>query len=254
MSLTFFDSAYPLASPLPVDGVCFYIGGDTPHEWTAAEVAAQPARYRLPIFVRSDPGSANATADVTAAVTRLHQLNAPAGTLVAWDTETADDPLYINAVYRSLTGAGWKLIVYGTQSIVTKEENPDGLYWGADWTGSAHLHLGDVMTQYVSFSGYDESEAENGLPFWDTKNTTAKPSWQEALMESLPTLTTGSGGAFVKTVQGLLNARGYQVAIDGEFGDATTAAVKKAQTAYHLTGDGVVGPETWPVLITGSHA
>jgi peptidoglycan hydrolase-like protein with peptidoglycan-binding domain len=73
-------------------------------------------------------------------------------------------------------------------------------------------------------------------------------------MASLPMLTIGSGGTFVKTVQGLLNARGYIIPIDGTFGPDTMAAVKKAQTAYHLTDDGVVGPETWPVLITGSHA
>ena len=254
MTLTFFDAAYPLSNPLAVDGVAFYIGGDCVHRWTLAEITAQPARYRLPIFVRSDPGNASTTADVTAAVSYLHQLSAPSGTLVAWDTETADDPAYINAVYRSLVGAGYKLIVYGTQSIVTKEDNPDGLYWGADWTGSSHLHSGDVMTQYVSFASYDESTAELGLPFWDTEVDTNPATWQEKIMESLPVLSTGSGGVLVKTIQGLCGARGYQVAIDGEFGNGTENAVKSVQAAWHLTVDGIVGPTTWPVLITGSVA
>jgi hypothetical protein len=248
MALTFFDSAWPLANPLPVDGVCFYIGGDTPHVWTKPEIEAQPARYRLPVFVRSNPGGANATGDVTAAVTYLHQLEAPDGCLVAWDTEVADDPAYINAVYRSLAAAGYKLIVYGTQSIVTQENNPDGLYWGADWTGTPYLRSGDAMTQYVSFASYDESEAESGLPFWDTHSM---PSWQEQLMESLPTLAVGATGALVKTIQALCCARGRTVAINGDFDTETKGAVQFAQSAAHLVTDGVVGPETWPALITG---
>jgi hypothetical protein len=253
MSLTFFDSAYPLSSPLPVDGVCFYIGGDAVHIWTAEEIEAQPARYRLPVFVRSNPGSANASNDVVAAASALHSISAPAGCLVAWDTETADDPLYINAVYRALKAAGYTLIVYGSQSVVTSEGNPDGLYWGADWTGSPHLHSGDVMTQYVSFNAYDESVAIDGLPFWDTKPGT-EPAWQEAMMQSLPTLTSGAGGTLVRSIQGLCGSRGFPVTIDGEFGPATEAAVKAAQKTADITQDGIVGPATWRALITGSSA
>lgn len=260
MALTFFDSAYPLTNPLPVDGVCFYIGGNTVHRWTKAEINAQPARYRLPIYVRSNPANASATADVTEAVTYLHAIGAPRGCLVAWDTEMADDPGYINAVYRALSGAGYKLIVYGSQSVVTREGNPDGLYWGADWTGSRHLHSGDVMTQYVSFASYDESEAESGLPFWDTRPGSPKPvpspvpmpGWQEALMQSLPTLAPGASGILVKTIQGLCCARGYVIPIDGDFGTETESAVISIQLAAHLVNDGIVGPKTWPVLITGT--
>ena len=54
-TLRFYDAAYPPAKPPAADGVCIYIGGDTPHVWTLAEIEAQPARYRLPIFVRSNP-------------------------------------------------------------------------------------------------------------------------------------------------------------------------------------------------------
>jgi peptidoglycan hydrolase-like protein with peptidoglycan-binding domain len=258
MALTFFDSAWPLATPLPVDGVAFYIGGNTPHVWTKAEIEAQPARYRLPVFVRSDPSNASATADVAAAVTYLHQLGAPAGCLVAWDLETADDPGYISAVYRNLAGAGYKLIVYASQSVITQEGNPDGLYWGADWTGSPHLHAPDVMTQYVSFASYDESEAQGNLPFWDTHHASPKPApsptlaWQEALMKALPTLMTGATGDYVKTVQGLCCARGYVIPIDGDFGTETESAVMSVQINAHLVKDGVVGPATWPVLIAGA--
>jgi Putative peptidoglycan binding domain len=254
-TLTFYDAAYPPDSPPVTDGVCFYIGGNTPHVWTVENIAAQKARYRLPIFVRSDPTSASATVDVVAAVTQLHVIGAPRGCLVAWDTETADNPLYISGVYRNLTAAGYTLIVYGSQSIVAENQNPNGLYWGADWTGSPHLHGGDAMTQYVSFTAYDESDAKVGLPFWDTKAVipspiSSIPAWQEQLMESLPVVEQGATGDLVRTIQGLCCARGHTTAIDGSFGAQTTIAVRDAQSGK-VTVDGIVGSETWPVLITG---
>lgn len=167
-NLIFYDSAFPPASPPKADGVAFYIGGDTPHVWTEAEIAATNTRFRLPVYVRSNPPGPGAIPDVAAAVARLALLKAPRGTLVAWDMEMAADASYIKAVYGALNTAGYKLIVYGSQSTVLGNDNPDGLYWGAAWTGVVHIAGGDVMTQYVSFSGYDESEATSALPFWDT--------------------------------------------------------------------------------------
>lgn len=264
MTLTFYDAAYPPSSPPVTDGVAFYIGGDTFHVWTKSEINAQRARYRLPIFVRSNPTAANMTADVVEAVTKLHAIGAPAGCLVAWDTETAVDPAYILGVYRGMQTTGYKLIVYGSQSIVGKNKNPDGLYWGADWTNRIHLDSGDAMTQWTSFNAYDESTAESTLPFWDTKSTptpapiptpvpSPEPTWQVSLMQSLPVVsqTAASTGGIVRTVQGLCCARGYTIAIDGSFGPDTTTAIKEIQSTAKINDDGVVGPETWPVLITG---
>ena len=44
MTLAFVDSAFPLTSYPKADGIAFYIGGNTPHVWTAKEVAATPYR------------------------------------------------------------------------------------------------------------------------------------------------------------------------------------------------------------------
>lgn len=258
-TLIFYDAAYPPSQPPETDGVCFYIGGDTPHVWTEAEVNAQPAYLRLPVFVRSNPASASATEDVVAAVSRLHALGVPEGSLVTWDLETAVDPAYILAVYHSLTAAGYKLIVYGSQSVVAGNRNPAGWYWGADWTGEPHIAAGNVMTQYLSNNSYDLSVAVSDLPFWNTKShapspvtpppPSSEPEWQVSMMQALPELQNGASGASVRTVQGLCVARGHSIAVDGAFGPQTEAAVKAVQSAAKVSVDGVVGPETWPALL-----
>lgn len=256
MTLTFYDAAYPPSHPPATDGVAFYIGGDTPHVWTNAEVQAQKARFRLPIFVRSNPHGASATNDVAAAVAALHRLGAPHGTLVAWDMEMAADATYIAAVYRLLIAAKYTLIVYGSQSTVFGNRSPNGLYWGAEWTNRPHIARGNQMTQWESTAGFDESTALSTLPFWDTHHAPPAPppapSWEETLVQSLPTVKQGANGTAVKTVQGLCCARGHNTAIDGIFGPQTAIAVRAVQAAVKVAQDGVVGPVTWTALITGA--
>lgn len=50
-------------------------------------------------------------------------------------------------------------------------------------------------------------------------------------------------------MQYLLNARGYPVTVDGEIGPLTDAAIKSFQTDNSLTADGIVGNQTWPLLV-----
>jgi nucleoid-associated protein YgaU len=66
------------------------------------------------------------------------------------------------------------------------------------------------------------------------------------------TVQYGSHNETVKTLQRLLVSKGYSVGkagIDGEFGAATLAAVKKFQKANKLTADGIVGKNTWTALL-----
>ena len=65
-----------------------------------------------------------------------------------------------------------------------------------------------------------------------------------------PLVRRGANGHPVRTLQHLLRAHGQQVSVDGIFGPLTEAAVKAVQTASGLTADGIVGPLTWPRLIT----
>jgi hypothetical protein len=65
------------------------------------------------------------------------------------------------------------------------------------------------------------------------------------------TIRRGSKGEAVKECQRLLAKLGYDLGsygIDGDFGRATEAAVKKFQQEHGLTADGICGPKTWEAL------
>lgn len=65
-----------------------------------------------------------------------------------------------------------------------------------------------------------------------------------------PTLRAGASGAAVRALQTQLNAKArLSLAVDGQFGPATTTAVRNFQSAHGLTVDGVVGPTTWRYLL-----
>ena len=58
----------------------------------------------------------------------------------------------------------------------------------------------------------------------------------------------GSTGSDVKKLQQLLNDNGYNLSVDGVYGDKTRAAVKAYQQANGLTADGIAGDKTWSSL------
>jgi peptidoglycan hydrolase-like protein with peptidoglycan-binding domain len=64
-----------------------------------------------------------------------------------------------------------------------------------------------------------------------------------------PTEQEGSTGENVRSMQYLLNAHGSDLAVDGDFGPKTSAAVRAFQAEHGLAVDGIVGNQTWPVLI-----
>lgn len=74
-------------------------------------------------------------------------------------------------------------------------------------------------------------------------------SWTEEIVGELPVVRQGDSGEAVRTVQGLCGSRGYGLILDGEFGPKTATAVRTIQHQNSITADGVVGPQTWPVLL-----
>jgi hypothetical protein len=69
---------------------------------------------------------------------------------------------------------------------------------------------------------------------------------------SQPTIRNGSKGAAVRLCQERLNAKGFHVAVDGDFGPGTETAVEQFQASLNLTADGIVGPMTWAHLMSGA--
>jgi peptidoglycan hydrolase-like protein with peptidoglycan-binding domain len=67
-----------------------------------------------------------------------------------------------------------------------------------------------------------------------------------------PTISQGATGDAVKRLQrALRRTPNTGLAVDGDFGPATEAAVKEFQQGNGLTVDGIVGPNTWNALPDG---
>ncbi|MCX4883087.1 protein kinase [Streptomyces sp. NBC_00847] len=86
-----------------------------------------------------------------------------------------------------------------------------------------------------------------------TATTPATPPWSSQCTYYSGTELTvhGDKGQRVVQVQCMLAKRGYSVGeagVDGQFGDATLAAVKQFQRDKGLAVDGEVGPNTWAAL------
>lgn len=86
----------------------------------------------------------------------------------------------------------------------------------------------------------DKAHYDNTMD-WSLDGLTTQPD--PAYIAPPPTLRKGASGEDVKQLQTLLG-----VAVDGEFGPKTEAAVKAAQAKNNLVPDGICGPMTWAAL------
>ncbi|MDQ0206090.1 peptidoglycan-binding domain-containing protein [Alkalicoccobacillus murimartini] len=50
---------------------------------------------------------------------------------------------------------------------------------------------------------------------------------------------------WVRLLQSALNANGYKLAVDGDFGVGTEKAVRDFQSSRRITSDGIAGANTW---------
>jgi Putative peptidoglycan binding domain len=82
-----------------------------------------------------------------------------------------------------------------------------------------------------------------------TPETTTTPDTGDIVVPEGVTLREGDSGDNVLALQQALVALGYDTGgTDGDFGQATQAAVVAFQTSESLTADGVAGPETLTAL------
>jgi len=113
---------------------------------------------------------------------------------------------------------------------------------GTQWNDKA---LGRNLDQSVLADDFFSAVAPTPAPSVPTPD----PFSVEAEVAALPTIAQNANGQFVRILQGLLVANGRQVAVDGAFGPATSAAVRNFQQATGLSVDGVAGPATWRRLL-----
>lgn len=170
MGLFMIDVSNPTAAgvtsmPSGYVAVAGYIGGDTPHVWTAEEWGYFRGWRKLPIWTRTkDNSPQDGAADGWAAVQALRNVGVPAraggqGTPVALDLETYEDPAYVAAFSAVTEWAGFPVYCYGSASTVRGNPECWG-YWAADWTDSEHVLPWSTATQYQSAGAhpYDLSQ------------------------------------------------------------------------------------------------
>lgn len=79
---------------------------------------------------------------------------------------------------------------------------------------------------------------------------TEDSNFQPSAVSQPPVLHPWDEGPFVAELQELLNAQGYSLRIDGDYGSRTETAVKVYQKRQGLRIDGIVGRQTWLSLKT----
>jgi peptidoglycan hydrolase-like protein with peptidoglycan-binding domain len=114
------------------------------------------------------------------------------------------------------------------------------------WQSNLNIPADGVWGPITAGATYDLFVFLNNLPAVAPSNP-----WLEALNNAKSQiLRTGSTGGDVKIAQGLLNSKGYALIADGVFGRRTDAATRQCQSDNGIAVDGIIGPNTWSVLIS----
>lgn len=140
--------------------------------------------------------------------------------------------------------------VTGIQKIVGVAQ--DGIYGPQteaavrQWQINLNIPADGIWGPQTEGATYDLFVFLNNLPAVAPTNP-----WLEALNHArAQVLSTGSTGHDVAIAQGLLNVNGYELESDGIFGIKTDAATRQCQSDHGLNVDGIIGPDTWQVLVS----
>lgn len=143
--------------------------------------------------------------------------------------------------------------------IVTHPQPGDIVFFKYSTNKRRTNHVGLVISiadhnNFMTIEGNTSMKSDdNGGAVMERRRTRsnvvgfARPEYSD-IGKYHPTLRKGAKGETVELLQELLNVKGVQVKIDGDFGPLTEEAVKRFQKLYKIDIDGVVGPKTWEKL------
>lgn len=158
-------------------------------------------------------------------------------------------------------GSHWRWLGYGSVDVLVQEARSgiagqvrlmarfirkSGLVEqlnAQDWAGFARTYNGPGYRK----NRYDTKLAAAFARYQQSAETASINGNRENSAEK-PLLKTRSTGRAVRELQQLLRADNASLLVDGRFGRQTRLAVQKFQKNNGLTGNGIVGPETWALL------
>lgn len=97
---------------------------------------------------------------------------------------------------------------------------------------------------HVHISVKEEKKHYDNTQDWTLAEFRASPGEMAGKPIPLRTLKLGSSGPEVEKLQSALHLKA-----DGEFGRLTEEAVKKLQLQHNVVPDGIVGPQTWGLIL-----
>lgn len=123
---------------------------------------------------------------------------------------------------------------------------PEGLYTEDEL---AAIDAAMAIQEADSASAEPPVQAAEGGQETSTSGAGKPQSGAGGAEVSMRKIQFGSTGQAVETAQELLNKLGYDLQVDGKFGQLTRAAVRDFQRQNGLTADGVIGDKTWRKLL-----
>ena len=120
--------------------------------------------------------------------------------------------------------------------------------------GSGHVdpeHLWSGLGIGYTMDGF-RNDVKKAMRGAGVTPTTSQPVAEKTVSVKVRQLSKGMDGNDVKTLQASLIANGFScgtAGADGDFGNATAAALRKFQTKYGLVADGIAGNATWSKLL-----
>lgn len=147
------------------------------------------------------------------------------------------------------------------------DEEPDGSQLRPSWTQTIDRRMVTVVASLVAlliaglaaagvFSGGGRNAPLSTPSQTATQTTTGATTTAPARQLPAPatTLKPGDTGTQVAVLQRALTSLGFSTGkADGQYGPATTSAVKRYQTSVGLKADGILGPVTLRALVNALH-